>query len=661
MAESFYGGKPGFSFIIVKTFSSIEEMAKSFKQGPNYLAVHYDEHVIINTENKNSPDNGKVYRRGYEYTNDLGGALYVGTIVGPAGRSPMLELTTIEDVNTKHAAEGFDERKGEGSYKAIDGNLVPGKNEDGSFNDEIQWAYCSIRNENDEDCTAYIGFKVPYLVAEFTAASVDAYYNRDKETSDFQNLNLTERVDDATHPFYEKWHFKIPKGIKGDTLKNFRVMTADASIEAYDGQDDDIENNREVLVYDYYNYDSKAEGDKTSVYLGDYNMIKDINLENDGTLKINYSHDNQVSFNKAIKWVDGIALDTETGHFTVVYNQDTDAKGDPTLYEVDLKWVKAIRVDEQGNIQITYSTREVETLPYKIKWIDHINMGADGIIRVIYNDTTTDILDQNIQWIKSVSLLEDGQFIVKYNNTNIPDYKTQLKWVKDINVQADGTVSILYNYGDALTHKKYLKTINSISIQTEDASGTEGSGDQKVHVSYNTGDEAVLGKPLNYIMKTAITSDYHYIVYYSDPQLRAKIVEDKLNYTYEGKNDWFDLGSIKDESGILVGMNISLQDHPTLGDISSAITYLNNTYPNGLDGVDLKGKIISIGDSEDTKLFYAFDYSYVNGNYGGWFYLGSFNTSISNYFMLGKTSDADIEIKKTKLSPGGLWFIVEEE
>ena len=220
MAESFYGGKPGFSFIIVKTFSSIEEMAKSFKQGPNYLAVHYDEHVIINTENKNSPDNGKVYRRGYEYTNDLGGALYVGTIVGPAGRSPMLELTTIEDVNTKQAAEGFDERKGEGSYKAADGNLIPGKNEDGSFNDEIQWAYCSIRNENDEDCTAYIGFKIPYLVAEFTAASVDAYYNRDKETSDFQNLNLAERVDDATHPFYEKWHFKIPKGIKGDTLKN---------------------------------------------------------------------------------------------------------------------------------------------------------------------------------------------------------------------------------------------------------------------------------------------------------------------------------------------------------------------------------------------------------------------------------------------------------
>lgn len=660
MAESFYGGKPGFSFIIVKAFTSIEEMANSFKQGSNYLAVHYDEHVIINTENKNNPDNGKIYRRGYEYTNDLGGALYVGTIVGPAGKAPMLELTTIEDVNSKQAAEGFDERKGEGSYKAIEGNIVPGKAEDGSFNDEIQWAYCSIRNENDEDCTAYIGFKFPYLVIDFEASSVDAYYNRDKETSDFNNVNLTERTDDKSHPFYEKWNFKIPKGIKGDTLKNFRVMKADSSIETYKGQEDDIENNRDVLVYDYYNYDNKAEGDKSSVYLGDYNMIESVNLEDDGSLKIKYSHDDEINFEKAIKWIDFIHINEDDGHFTLVYNQDTDAQGNPTIYETDLKWVKSISVDELGIITITYSTKERETLPWKIKWIDHITMGTDGVIKVTYNDTTTDSLDQNIQWIKSVSLLEDGQFIVKYNNANIPDYKTQIKWVKDVNVQTDGTISILYNYGDALTHKKYLKTINDISIQTEDSTGVEGSGDQKVHISYNTGDEVAIGKPLNYIIKTAITSDYHYIVYYSDPQLRAKVVEDGLNYTYDGKNDWLDLGSVKDESGILVGLNISLADHPTLGDISTAITYLNNTYPNGLDGIDLKGKIISIGDTDDSKLFYAFDYSYVNGNYGGWFYLGSFNMSISNYFMLGKTTDSDIETKKTKLSPGGLWFVVED-
>jgi len=93
---SFYGGRPGNSFVIVTTFRSVDEMITQFKQGPNYTAVHYDEYVMINTINKNNPDNGKLYRRGYNFTNDMGGAEYIGTIVGPSGNAPLLKMTTIE-------------------------------------------------------------------------------------------------------------------------------------------------------------------------------------------------------------------------------------------------------------------------------------------------------------------------------------------------------------------------------------------------------------------------------------------------------------------------------------------------------------------------------------------------------------------------------------
>ena len=157
---SFYGGRQGASFIIVRTYSTVAEMANYFKQGPNYTTVHYDEHVLINTENKNNPENGRIYRRGYDFTNELGGAIYVGTIVGPAGRAPMLELTTMADVDSKQASEGFDIRKGSGSYSPVDGNIIPGKTADGTFNDEIQWNYCSIRNENDEDYHKFARFVV---------------------------------------------------------------------------------------------------------------------------------------------------------------------------------------------------------------------------------------------------------------------------------------------------------------------------------------------------------------------------------------------------------------------------------------------------------------------------------------------------------------------
>lgn len=80
---SFYGGKPGSSFAVVQNFSSVSLMVENFAKGPNYTDVNYDEYVLINTVTKTDPDNGKIYRRGYDYTDSMGGAIYIGTIAGP--------------------------------------------------------------------------------------------------------------------------------------------------------------------------------------------------------------------------------------------------------------------------------------------------------------------------------------------------------------------------------------------------------------------------------------------------------------------------------------------------------------------------------------------------------------------------------------------------
>ena len=47
---------------------------------------------------------------------------------------------------------------------------------DNGFNDEIQWACCSIRDVNGEDCTAYVGFIVPYTVIDFDTSQVSPYH-----------------------------------------------------------------------------------------------------------------------------------------------------------------------------------------------------------------------------------------------------------------------------------------------------------------------------------------------------------------------------------------------------------------------------------------------------------------------------------------------------
>lgn len=384
--NSFYGGRRGASFVIAKRYSTIAAMVAAFSQGGDYKTVNYDEYVLIDTENKNNPDNGKIYRRGYEYNNSMGGAIYEGQIVGPAGLAPHTEMHTIDEVEQIQEREDFTYRRGSGEYSPVDGNIIPGKYvEPGTgiikYNDKISWAYCSVRDMNSHESTAHIGFKFPYTVIDYTTTSVSTY-----ENGNYADTSAATRIDDGSHPFYEKWNISIPKGVKGDAFKNFRVMVADNTIQSYTGQADDIANNRQVLVYDYYHYDEKENGDMKTYYVGDYNKISNITVSATGLVTIEYTHD------------------------------DND----------------------------TYQMR-------------------------------------------------------------IP---------------------------------------TSISINT---GSTEGTGTQKVVITYANGDTEEIGQPLNYIMTTAIDNRYHLLVYYSDPAKRSALVNPA---TYDGKNDWADLGYIGDGTGV---------------------------------------------------------------------------------------------------------------
>jgi len=384
--NSFYGGRRGASFVIAKRYSTIAEMIAAFSQGGDYKTVNYDEYVLIDTENKNDKDNGKIYRRGYEYNNSMGGAVYEGQIVGPAGMAPHTEMHTIDEVEQIQEREDFTYRRGSGSYSKTDENLVPGKYiEAGSgiikYNDEIKWAYCSVRDLNSHESTAHIGFKFPYTVIDYITTSVKPYKN-----GNYTDTLEATRIDDGTHPFYEKWNISIPEGIKGDAFKNFRVMVADNTVQSYVGQADDIANHRQILVYDYYHYDEKENGDMKTYYVGDYNKISNITVSATGMITIEYTHD------------------------------DND----------------------------TYQLR-------------------------------------------------------------IP---------------------------------------SNVSINT---GSIEGTGTQKVVITYANGDTEEIGQPLNYIIATAIDNRYHLLVYYADPEKRNSLINPA---TYDNKNDWADLGYIGNGTGV---------------------------------------------------------------------------------------------------------------
>jgi hypothetical protein len=70
LMNSFYGGRRGASFIIVKNYLDVLSMVTDFSRGNDFTEVKFDEYVIINNPNKNHPDNGKIFRRGYDYNSD---------------------------------------------------------------------------------------------------------------------------------------------------------------------------------------------------------------------------------------------------------------------------------------------------------------------------------------------------------------------------------------------------------------------------------------------------------------------------------------------------------------------------------------------------------------------------------------------------------------
>lgn len=534
---SFYGGRPGNSFVIVTTFRSVADMVEAFSKGSDYTAVRFDEHVMINSSNKNDPDNGKIYRRGYDFNDEMGGAEYIGTVAGPAGDAPQLGMATISEINNMVTQEGFEEKRTEGSYTVTNASLVPGKNGN-TYNDSISWATYSFKDPDGTETTAYIGFTFPYPVIDF-------------ETTDVPSTaqSSVTRIDDQTHPFYEKWRFFIPRGSKGDSFSNLQVITASNNdgVESYTGQADDRNNSREILVYDLI--DSEA-GTTKRIYLGAYNMIKDISLNN-GTLTIQYTHDANKVIQGALKSISNVTLDSN-GTMHINYNDQTS-----TSLPNAIKSISSIDIQSgTQQLQIHYNDGTTSTIG-AVNYIIQGALNTQGDLLVRYADPAQ---RGNISWnnkndwskigqidasvtvseISDIAIDSSGNMTITYQDQTIKTIEHAIKSISSVTIDPNHRLVINYNYGNPDVITNPFKSIIDTYIQTESSQGAgEGTGDQKLRVVYDDGLVPVaIGDPINYIMETAINDEGHLLVWYSDPVHRANGI------SYNNKTGWADLGLI---------------------------------------------------------------------------------------------------------------------
>lgn len=711
--DSLYGGHQGVSFIIKDSFESIEEAVAACKLGPQYTRCWYGENIIISTPNLNDEDNGKVFNRGLDYTNDMGGLVFIAQIVGPAGGTPIFEMGTLQETKYKSTMpiEDTDYRKYPIGYETNDEgeiigyelntsanepiatfpfsqahhtSLVPGKTAEGTYNDEILWTWVNVRKANQTaDSMFYVGFQIPYLVTEYLSHMVSPY---DTSGNLSKNPTTATRVDDASHPFYSSWDIGVPKGIKGDTMRALRVITPTAANRnniyapsaitvnpatgavtignaGYDGLDDDITSARKILVYDFYYFDNQLNPDPVLIYLGDFNKIDNISLADDGTLTIDYSHDDNTVFSRKIKWITDTVLSPDSGVFTVTYNN-----GDPA-FTTTLDWIKQINLDSDGTIHFIHTKdNRDESYTNKIKWVTSVDLNtSNGTFTMNFNYGSP--LVRILDYVDSVLFNEEnGEITVHHVNSGNQVMSSKMKLITSAEASTDGVVTFHTNTGESFNITKVgsddnfqIRTVENVRLNTRLAD------DKHIQIKYNNANEYVnIGDPINYIQDMVVRdSDFHLLVLYNDPEHRstgAGLDEegvDSEGNTWvnnvvgsDGVNTgasiyWRDYGTIKDQSGVLIGMDISNEE---VGD-QDILDYLNATYPNGLTEGATKQKIITYSpDGSGSREFYAFDYNTYT-----WYFLGTIADSGMRDAKLvtsGSFTNADL----TNVNPDGLVF-----
>ena len=446
--ESFYGGRPGASFIITKSFNSIDDMKAAFRKGAAYTDVYYDEYVIITVPDAAGADrkkqNGNVYRRGYDYTNEMGGAEFVGNISGPAGPVTKIDITHFNDSN-------FDQNVEVKNFTITNqDDLVPGAqkingSDDWTYNDTIAWKYYYFNDAEQKQSIMKIGFKIPFPVIDLKVQLVNP-----------NALATATRIDDKSHPFFSQWKFEIPQAKKGDSIKKISIISgkqnADINYETYDSvatvqqakKQDDYDTDRLILIFTKVSYDSEGNEDvETDYYLGDYQIVQNIDITPQGYMRFTLPDGSTVSSqSRVIPRIIGVDLN-ETGQITFKW-KDINGTDLEMVSDTEIQWIYDIDYVSNGNLKITWNTPQRD------------NQGE-----IVYENgnmvkKTKELALPEIQWIDDVDYTSDGKLKIIWNTP-----------------QHDSSGNIVYNNGEIVKKTKEIPLLNNKSI-VNDVIAVEG-------------------------------------------------------------------------------------------------------------------------------------------------------------------------------------------
>ena len=409
--------------------------------------------------------------------------------------------------------------------------MVPGK-QGNTYNDTIRYTWCNVRRKldgKDDDAWVYLGFEIPYTIYDAQGREENYTYNGDVFIDN----------SDSNHPFYKQYDFHIPRGTRGigpEELfvvgKNGRSIPAGYSLYPFDSiqyqQNPQInsvldinkvdikdkfdwyyipdgtisvtpsEKTYWVVKWGLYNPKTTAE-QKFYLYVAPYKDIKEVRLQNNGELDIQYSDsDNWVSLN-TLTWIISAnvnidSADNNYGQFQINFNNEIIPDIDTNLHLIQ----NMNYDDSTGEITFNYSGN-VEKTVGTIEYINSLIINTDKNDNNNYGKVTGETNIGNSSLIAILPLIEDtiydptsGEITFKYSNdlnitpTNKISYISKMKFLEDGTLQYqlnNETGNSWHNITDATGTKLQIKDIKSTSIRN----------DGHLYITYRNDEEVDLG------------------------------------------------------------------------------------------------------------------------------------------------------------------------
>lgn len=475
--SSFYGGKQGRTYNIVKRYDSVRQMVQAFANGGAYTEVNYGQYVLIDTilnnNHKSDLENGLLFRRGFDYNDPYStiyvpkkedkdsqgnylykdvngnldkdkwqsawmtyvthvgaGAIYVGQIVGPQGDSPQITPVKWDDIKDEASVKIIipvsttkgNEVTPSSTIQTPSGTVYKG--------DTIKIASLTVKDGDDDGNVigAKIAFDIPTTIHEPGIIDTDPY----KEASFIENPAST------AHPFWYKWDFGIPGGKNGQDIETIDIQTGQQTKEENDGFGNPIVNEDEYFTYSIRNYKDSADGALTE-HLGrwPYRVIDNITLINKDRVIINwqdnyqaqigdlYRNDNYLS-NYYWVCVQSGTISASDVLNDIIINEETGEPSYPLGFQDKSRggiW-RVVTIPQKApahSLIVDYKAGENDQFINQLRNLDYLAVDKKGDVYAFYSNQTQPYYLTNIGGLESVALDNMG-IVFTYKDTNTVSY-----------------------------------------------------------------------------------------------------------------------------------------------------------------------------------------------------------------------------------------------